>query len=73
MVFIVFYYNNLLILITGCDSVPAKESPIKSIRSRKVVDRQPGNMTFQQRQNLFRNNRSNLYLEGELKRNKRKL
>lgn len=53
--------------------VPAKESPIKSTRSRKVVDLQPGNMTFRQRQNLFRNEQSNLYLDGELKQNKRKL
>ena len=53
--------------------VPAKESPIKSTRSRKVVDLQPGNMTFRQRQNLFRNKQSNLYVDGELKQNKRKL
>lgn len=52
--------------------VPAKESPIKSTRSRKVVDLQPGNMTFKQRQNLFRNKQSNLYLDGELKQNKKK-
>ena len=37
------------------------------------MDRQPGNMTLQHLQNLFRNKRSNLYLLGGLKRNKRKL
>lgn len=53
--------------------IPAKESPTNSTRSRKLVDRQPGNMTLQHRQNLFKNKRSNLYLLGGLKRNKWKL
>ena len=53
--------------------VPAKESPINSTRSRELVDRQPGNMTLQHLQNLFKNKRSNLYLLGGLRRNKIKL